>query len=427
VVDAVRRRSQEYAYELELDAFGRPVIAGTAYGFTTTDFPATPGAYDEEIDPAFSEVFAARLAADGSRLEWATAFGGRDWDDGLGMALDAQGDVHMAGQTESNNFPTTPGAYDRVCNVVYETFSCTNHADAFALELSADGSRLLASTYLGGGGADDARGIALDGAGRAYLTGATASSGFPLLGAFQRELRNQGDFCASRSDCSDAYVMRLSADKARVEYSSFLGGRSYDAGEGIALAGGDAWVSGFTHSADLPTTPGAPRASAPGGDCGFFRVFLEFKPCADAFVSRVGPQSPPAPPPNPTTGQSPSPPPPGDPGPTPGGTTPPGGRDPAVVTSPRRIRAWRTRRGVRGRATGDRACVRRVPVVLSRRAGGRWRRVAASRSSPGGRFAFTVRRSAARYRVRLPVLTRTLADAHRVRCAAASARVQRRR
>jgi hypothetical protein len=165
--------SREYAYELELDQLGRPVIAGTAYGFATTDFPATPGAYDEEIDPAFSEVFAARLAADGSRLEWATAFGGRDWDDGLGMALDAQGDVHIAGQTESNNFPTTQGAYDRVCNVVYETYSCTNHADAFALELSADGARLLASTYLGGGGADDARGLALDGDGRAYLTGAT--------------------------------------------------------------------------------------------------------------------------------------------------------------------------------------------------------------------------------------------------------------
>jgi hypothetical protein len=224
-------------------------------------------------------------------------------------------------------------------------------------------------------------------------------------------------------------VLRLSADEARVEYSSFLGGRSYDAGEGIALAGGDAWVSGFTHSADLPTTPGAPQASAPGGDCGFFRVFLEFRPCADAFVSRVGPQSPPAPQPGPSPipAPNPSPAPQGEPGPAPPGTSPPSAREPAVATLQRRVRAWRTRRGVRGRAAGERACVRAVRVVLSRRAGEGWRRVAASRSSPAGRFAFTVRRRAARYRVRLPAVTRTLADARRVRCAAASARALRRR
>ena len=58
---------------------------------------------------AFSEVFAARLAADGSRVEWATAFGGRDWDDGLGMELDAQGDVHIAGQHRVERLPHDGG------------------------------------------------------------------------------------------------------------------------------------------------------------------------------------------------------------------------------------------------------------------------------------------------------------------------------
>jgi outer membrane protein assembly factor BamB len=288
--------SEEYAYDVSIDAKGRPVIAGTAYGFATTDFPATPGAYDTQISSRFSEVFAARLAADGSRINWATAFGGRDWDDGLAMELDAQGDVHIAGRTESSDFPTTAGAHDRVCNAFYEEFSCTNHADGFALELSADGARLLTSTYIGGAGEDSARAIALDANGRDYLTGATASSAetFPLVAPFQPEQRGLGEFCASRSDCSDAYVMRLSPNKAKVEYSSFLGGRSHDVGEGIALAGGDAWVAGFTHSTDLATTPDGTQPSAPGGDCGFFRGSLEFAPCSDGFLSRIGPQPPPA-------------------------------------------------------------------------------------------------------------------------------------
>ena len=369
-------------------------------------------------------MFAARLAADGSQLEWATAFGGTFWDDGLGMALDSEGDVHIAGRTESDDFPTTPGAHDRICNVVYEEYSCINHSDAFALELSADGARLLASTYVGGGGEDDARAIAVDDDGRAYLTGATASSAFPLAGAFQSQLRNHADFCASRSDCSDAYVLRLNADKSQVGYASYLGGRSYDAGHGIALAGDDAWVSGFTHSTDMPTTAGP--TSAPGGDCGFIRQRLEFRPCTDAFVARVGPQAPPASgPPPPASDQTPQP----APGSS-GGTSAPRGRDVGALPRERRIRARRTARGVRGRVavTGDApACVRRVPVVLERRAGGRWRRVAVARTDAGGAFTFKRRLRRDRHRVRVPAVNRTLIDARPVRCAAASARVRRRR
>ena len=108
--------SEEYAYDVELDAQGRPVIAGTAYGFTTTDFPATPGAYDGDLDPAFSEVFAARLAADGSGWSGPRRSAAATGTTGSALALDGQGDVHIAGATESTDFPTTPGAYDRVCN-----------------------------------------------------------------------------------------------------------------------------------------------------------------------------------------------------------------------------------------------------------------------------------------------------------------------
>ena len=216
---------------------------------------------------------------------------------GSAMALDAQGDVHIAGHDGVERLPDHGGSPRPGLQRVYEEFSCTNHADGFALELSADGARLLASTYVGGAG----RGRrARDRAGRRRARlpdgrhGVAGGDASRSSTPFQPEQRGRGEFCASRSDCSDAYVMRLSANKAKVEYSSFLGGRSHEVGEGIALAGADAWVAGFTHSTDLATTPDGTQPSAPGGDCGFFRGWLEFKPCSDGFLSRIGPQPPPA-------------------------------------------------------------------------------------------------------------------------------------
>ena len=196
-------------------------------------------------------------------------------------------------------------------------------------------------------------------------------------------------------------------------------------------------MSGYTHSTDLPTTAGSPQAAAPGGDCGFFRDWLEFAPCSDGFLSRIGPQPPPAAP-----GQSPTPDPgptdpgvtqPGETGPAAGGVAPagderpasPGGDDAAeTLRQERRIRAGRTGWGVRGRVVSAAgACRRRVPVVLERRASGSWRTVARGRSGAAGRFGLERRLRSGAHRVRLPALTRALADGRSVRCAVAVRRL----
>jgi hypothetical protein len=438
--------SDEDITALQLDGQGRPVVVGETAGWATADFPGTPGAYEPEDRTGFTEVFAARFAADGSQVDWASAFGGVDWDRADGLALDADGDLHITGTTESRDFPTTPGALDRRCNEDDYEYSCTNHADAFAAELSADGSQLLASTFLGGGGEEKGFDIAVDGDGATYLTGVTGSSAatWPMTAAFQPEPRSEGDWCASRSDCGDAFFVKLDPAKSRVEGSSYLGGRSHDIGEAIALAGEDAWIAGVTWSVDLPTTEGSPQAVAPGGQCDFFRDWLEFTPCKDAFVSRIGPGSPPPPPPPvppppppvpppppPPPPPVPPPPPPPSPGVTSPGTTSPGSSSPATPSpggaspgadSPatgmpelaRRLAAAWTASGVRGRLRSARLlCVSRVRVVLERRAAGRWRRVAIGRTTRNGAFALRAVRRRGRHRLRAPALTRTP-----VRCAA---------
>ena len=129
---------------------------------------------------------------------------------------------------------------------------------------------LAYSTYLGGLSTDDAIGIAVDSAGSAYVTGDTASIGFPTTSdAFDTTLGGSGTY--------DAFVTKLDANGAGVVYSTFLGGSSHDTGLGIAVdSSGCAYVAGYTASANFPTTPGAFDGTYGGGTY-------------DAFVTKLDP------------------------------------------------------------------------------------------------------------------------------------------
>ena len=96
-------------------------------------------------------------------LLYSTYLGGSGIEQGLGIAVDAAGQAYVTGQTDSTNFPTaTP---------VQATYG--GDYDAFVTKLSASGTSLLYSTYLGGSSQDQGFGIAVDAAGQAYLTGHT--------------------------------------------------------------------------------------------------------------------------------------------------------------------------------------------------------------------------------------------------------------
>ncbi|MCA1619697.1 MAG: SBBP repeat-containing protein [Acidobacteria bacterium] len=122
---------------------------------------------------------------------------------------------------------------------------------------------LAYSTYLGGGGSNDtARGVAVDAAGNAYVTGETISTDFPATaGAAQTTF---GGFNY------DAYVTKLNAAGTAVVYSTFLGGSRNDNGYAVAVdAAGDAYVVGSTASLGFPTTAGAFQTARNGQGDGF--------------------------------------------------------------------------------------------------------------------------------------------------------------
>ncbi|MFX1533139.1 MAG: SBBP repeat-containing protein [Promethearchaeota archaeon] len=228
---------------------GWTVIAGT-------NFPTTPGAYDETHNGDF-DVFVCKLSPDGSSLLYSTLLGGSGTDIGFAFALDGSDNVFVAGYTAESmiNFPTTPGAINETHNGgTYDVFVC---------KLSADGSSLLYSTFLGGSGLDAGRGLAVDSANNVYVTGETSSTDFPIMPGAYDETHNGGSIMHI-----DVFICKLSADGSSLLYSTFLGGSGDEFGITIALdSGNQAYVTGAVEDAatDFPTTPGAINETHNGG------------------------------------------------------------------------------------------------------------------------------------------------------------------
>jgi len=235
--------------------------AGNAYvvGFTdSSDFPITynnalqkvHGSPGGEIYYLNYDAFVAKIAPDGSSLVYSTFLGGSGDDTASSIAIDSAGNAYLTGSTISGDFPlknaaqSTPGGPPG-----------TNY-DAFVAKVSADGSALLYSTYLGGSGNDAVGGIAADGAGNAYVSGYTMSTDFPTKNALQSAINpNNGP------RDPDAFVAKIDTNQsgpASIVFSTYLGGSGTDYASGIAVDGaGNAYIAGQTTSVDFPTTANA--------------------------------------------------------------------------------------------------------------------------------------------------------------------------
>ena len=165
------------ARAIAADATGSVYITGstTSMNFPTVA-PIQSNSGSQDPNASTSDAFVMKLNASGTALLYSTYLGGADDDASNAIAVDAAGNVTIAGWTASLSFPTTAGAIRRTCSVG----SSGNCLDAFVAKLNPTGSALVYSTYLGGTGDDEARGLAVDSAGNAYITGKTASPDFPL-------------------------------------------------------------------------------------------------------------------------------------------------------------------------------------------------------------------------------------------------------
>lgn len=181
------------AVRIATDSSGNAYVAGST---KSLDFPTTAGAYETKPAPneGGSNAFVAKLNATGSGLIYSTLLGGSAKDFATGIAIDTSGDAYVTGPTDSPDFPTTSGAYESTipggssaCSVNVSTAGFGNLAcwHGFVTEINPSGSGLIYSTYLGGSSDDAAIAIAVDTTGDAYVTGATLSTDFPTVNAFQ--------------------------------------------------------------------------------------------------------------------------------------------------------------------------------------------------------------------------------------------------
>ncbi len=248
------------ATAVAVDSAGNAYITGST---TSPDFPGPRSALGHSSTVAEEpDAFVAKINASGSSLLYLTYLGGSKSDGSLGIAIDSQGKAYIAGYTGSPDFPTVAPIQSK-------------HGggyDVFVSKLSADGSRLVYSTFLGGSGGEGAAGIAVDGSGNAYVTGFTGSPDFPTAHPLQASLH--GPF--------DVFVSKLSPDGRRLIYSTFVGGSNSDEGVAIAIdSQGSAYVTGSVTSPDFPTVNPV-QAKYAGG---FVDAFvLKLNPAGSALV-----------------------------------------------------------------------------------------------------------------------------------------------
>jgi len=238
---------------IAVDSAGNAYVTGQT---ASIDFPTTTGAFQTSMPIPWS-AFVTKLNPSGSDLVYSTYLGGGG-DTGQAIALDFSGHAYVAGGTSSSDFPfpTTPGAFQT---------SQAGFLNAFVTKLNPSGSAPMYSTLLGGSSQDYDFGIAVDFSGNVYLTGFAESVDFPTTpGAFQSALAGS----------QNAYVTVLNPGGSTLLYSTYLGGSSYDAGQGVAVDYlGNPYAVGYTQSSNFPTTPGAFQTALPAAEVTFVAKF----------------------------------------------------------------------------------------------------------------------------------------------------------
>ncbi|MCK5415487.1 MAG: hypothetical protein KAJ35_08910, partial [Thermoplasmata archaeon] len=228
--------------DLDVDDDGNIYFTIVSWG---RSYDVTPSAYASgNTKPR--NVYVGKLDPSCRNLIYGALVGGTGSDVPQDVRVGPNGTLYVSGTTNSTDFPTTPGAFQRTNMGVNDTF---------VFKLSHKAASLVFSTLIGGSSNDDSyftdhNYLDVDEEGAVYLTGTTLSRDFPAtLEAFDRNF-NGG--------VQDAYVLKLDASGSTLVYSSFIGGTDYDNGEGIRVdTSGCAYAIIKTNSEGLPTTPGA--------------------------------------------------------------------------------------------------------------------------------------------------------------------------
>jgi hypothetical protein len=231
---------------------------GNAYvtGYTSSaTFPGVGGSSIQAANAGLYDGFVIKLNAAGNGIVYATLLGGDNYDYANAIAIDGAGNAYVTGETLSATFPGVNGGSLQPIN-----------GGAFLTKINPAGTAIVYSTFLGAGGAVGF-GIAVDGAGNAYVAGETFDTNFPGVNGSSIQPRNGGS--------ADGFVTKINATATAIVYSTFLGGSGFDLVLGIAVDdAGSAYVTGYTNSTTFPGVNGSSIQPNHGGK-------------DDAFVTKI--------------------------------------------------------------------------------------------------------------------------------------------
>ncbi len=289
----IRVTNAYWSYE----GFARLAIdkQGNVYAVGHIDNAGTlpPGGYKTTAKSI--DLFIVKMSSDLSSLLASTFLGGdkvREYSENSGIAIDASGNVFVAGTTDwvsasddsgntiyANDFPVTPNAYMNIYGT--DTTGCK---PSFVAKLSSDLSTLLAATYLGGPGTSECgstisrgytfiQGIAVDPSGHVYVTGFTDTKGFPTTeGAFQRRFLDE-DYVYG---VTQGFISQFDNSLSSLLASTFIGGDwtggiyGNDWPAAIVLdEEGHVYITGNTTAINFPVTPNAYATQRTGWQDGF--------------------------------------------------------------------------------------------------------------------------------------------------------------
>jgi gliding motility-associated-like protein len=275
--------ADNWGYTATYDRYGNLYGGGIAFA---SGYPTTVGAYQVNYAGGSCDIAISKFNASGSNLLYSTYLGGIYSDMPHSLIVNDADELYIYGTTGSNNFPVSDNAFDTTFNgggyiVCSNNIEFPQGSDIFIARLSANGTQLLNSTYVGGTGndglnyapslrknyADDARGeILVDEQSNVYVISSTYSSNFPVTADAFQPVKEQEQ---------DAVVFKMAPTLDHMIWGSFLGGSSNDAGYSIELAADySLYCCGGTQSSDFPITPNAYQITYGGGT-------------ADGFIARI--------------------------------------------------------------------------------------------------------------------------------------------
>ena len=250
---------------IALDNSGNIYVTGSTY---STDFPTVSPF--QGTNAGDRDAFVLKLSSAGNSIIYSTYIGGSALDIPTDIAVNSGGQAFISGYTQST-------AYDIAGTPLDNSLGGTE--DAFVTRLSAGGSSLVASTFFGGTGKDEAFGIALGAGDTVFICGQTLSSNLTFKNAYDSTY-------GGGSATGDMFVAKLKPNLDALEYSTFVGTTADELALDIKVDSyGNSYICGYTFSSSFPlvgaadalfagTTEGVVLKLSPTGSSLTFSTFL---------------------------------------------------------------------------------------------------------------------------------------------------------